>query len=59
MYNIITISRQFGSGGRTIGREVAQRLGIPCCAKSRITRFSANQMRSALEMPSLPRPRNE
>lgn len=27
---IITISRQFGSGGRTIGREVAERLGIPC-----------------------------
>ncbi len=27
---IITISRQFGSGGRTIGKEVAQKLGIPC-----------------------------
>ncbi len=27
---IITISRQFGSGGRTIGRETAARLGIPC-----------------------------
>lgn len=27
---IITISRQFGSGGRTIGRELAARLGIPC-----------------------------
>ena len=26
---IITISREFGSGGRSIGREVAQRLGIP------------------------------
>ena len=26
---IITISRAFGSGGRTIGKEVAQRLGIP------------------------------
>ena len=26
---IITISRQFGSGGHTIGREVANRLGIP------------------------------
>ena len=26
---IITISREFGSGGRTIGREVAERLGIP------------------------------
>lgn len=27
---IITISREFGSGGRTIGREVAAKLGIPC-----------------------------
>ena len=26
---IITISRAFGSGGRTIGKEVAKRLGIP------------------------------
>jgi cytidylate kinase len=29
-YRIITISRQFGSGGRTIGKEVAAQLGIPC-----------------------------
>ena len=27
---IITISREFGSGGRTIGRLVAQKLCIPC-----------------------------
>lgn len=27
--SVITISRQFGSGGRTIGRELANRLGIP------------------------------
>lgn len=27
---IITISREFGSGGRTIGKRVAQELGIPC-----------------------------
>lgn len=27
---IITISREFGSGGRTIGRAVAQAQGIPC-----------------------------
>ena len=26
---IITISREFGSGGRTIGRMVAEKLGIP------------------------------
>lgn len=27
---IIAISREFGSGGRTIGKEVAAKLGIPC-----------------------------
>ena len=26
--NVITISREFGSGGRTVGRQVAERLGI-------------------------------
>ncbi len=29
-YQIITISRQFGSGGRTIGKKLAEQLGIPC-----------------------------
>lgn len=29
-HRIITISREFGSGGRTIGKEVAAKLGIPC-----------------------------
>lgn len=27
---VITISREFGSGGRTIGKRVAKKLGIPC-----------------------------
>ena len=27
---IITIGREFGSGGRTIGQQVAAKLGIPC-----------------------------
>lgn len=27
---VIAISRQFGSGGRTIGKELAAKLGIPC-----------------------------
>ena len=27
---VITISREFGSGGRTIGKKTAERLGIPC-----------------------------
>ena len=28
-HQIITISRQFGSGGRTVGRLIAEKLGIP------------------------------
>lgn len=28
-YNVITISREFGSGGRSVGRLVAEKLGIP------------------------------
>ncbi len=27
---VITISREFGSGGRTIGKKVAEKLGVPC-----------------------------
>lgn len=30
MNRIVTISREFGSGGRTIGKLVAKGLGIPC-----------------------------
>lgn len=30
MNRIIPISREFGSGGRTIGKKVADKLGIPC-----------------------------
>ena len=29
-HRIITISREFGSGGRTIGKQVAEALNIPC-----------------------------
>ncbi len=29
-HRIITVSREFGSGGRTIGKETAEKLGIPC-----------------------------
>ncbi|MBO4229220.1 MAG: cytidylate kinase-like family protein [Clostridia bacterium] len=34
---IITIGRQFGSGGHEIGRLLAERLGIPCYDKELIT----------------------
>ena len=36
MIKIITISREFGSGGRTIGKEIAEKLGIPCYDKDLI-----------------------
>lgn len=29
-HRVITISREFGSGGRTIGKKVAEKLAIPC-----------------------------
>lgn len=38
MNKIITVSREFGSGGRTIGREVARRLNIPCYDQELIER---------------------
>ena len=36
MSRIITISRQFGSGGRTIGKLVAEKLGVRCYDKELI-----------------------
>lgn len=39
-HRIITISRQFGSGGRTIGKEVAAKLGIPCYDHELIEKIS-------------------
>ncbi|MDY5498430.1 MAG: cytidylate kinase-like family protein [Anaerobutyricum sp.] len=38
MKNIITISREFGSGGRTIGKQVAQKLGIEFYDRDIITK---------------------
>lgn len=46
MKKIITISRQFGAGGSTIGRKVADKLGYYYCDKDMI-------LRSALESGSL------
>ena len=37
---IITVSRQFGSGGRVIGEEVAKKLGIPCYDQELIKMFA-------------------
>ena len=38
---VITISREFGSGGRTIGKEAAARLNIPCYDQELIQRLAA------------------
>ena len=38
---VITISREFGSGGRTIGKKVAEALGIPCYDNELIQKIAA------------------
>lgn len=38
---IITISREFGSGGRTIGKAAAQRLKIPCYDQELIEKIAS------------------
>ena len=40
MKRIITISREFGSGGRTVGKKVAEQLGIPCYDSELIQKIS-------------------
>ena len=42
MKTIVTISRQYGSGGRFIGRLLADELGIPCYDKEIIAQASEN-----------------
>lgn len=37
---IITVSREVGSGGRTIGRQVAERLGIPCYDRELVAKIA-------------------
>ena len=38
MKRIVTISREFGSGGRTVGNMVAEQLGWPCYDKELVRR---------------------
>lgn len=40
MNRVITISREFGSGGRTIGKKVAEKLGIPCYDQELLDRIA-------------------
>lgn len=41
MKRVITIGRQFGSGGHTIGEAVAKQLGIPCYDKEMLEQIAA------------------
>ena len=38
---VITISREFGSGGRTIGKKTAEKLNIPCYDSQLIQKIAA------------------
>ena len=57
-HRIITISREFGSGGRTIGRKTAEKLGIPCYDAELIQKiaeesgFNANYVKEESEYSS-------
>ncbi len=37
---IVTISRQFGSGGHTVGKMVAEKLGVPCYDSELVTKIA-------------------
>lgn len=39
---VVTISREFGAGGRTVGRRVAERLGVAFYDKELLARVAAN-----------------
>lgn len=58
MKTIITIGRQYGSGGHEIGRKVAEKLGIPFYDKELLTRaakesgFSEEMIRNHDERPT-------
>ncbi len=45
---VITIARQYGSGGKTVGRMLASRLGIPCYNREIITMASEDSGVNAL-----------
>lgn len=46
---IVTISREFGSGGRTVGRLLADRLGIPCYDSDLIEKIAIEKGFSGIE----------
>lgn len=48
---IVTISREFGSGGRTIGKAVAQKLGIPCYDAEIIQKIAQESPSTTVQLP--------
>ena len=51
---VITISREFGSGGRTIGKRTAEKLGISRSYVSRIEKKALEKLRLALGEDAAP-----
>ena len=52
MNRIVTISREFGSGGRTIGKKLAEELGIKCYDAELIHKIAeADSVRTISRMP--------
>lgn len=41
-YRVITIEREYASGGREIGEQLAQKLGIPCYGQEVLEKAAAN-----------------
>ena len=50
MKKLVTISREYGSGGRIIGKLLAQKLGVPFYAKDELIELAAEQSGYAKEL---------
>ena len=56
-FRIVTINREFGSGGRTIGKQVAQRMGVTCYDEELVTQIAKESgMSQSLSRASVRRP---
>ena len=50
MKKLVTISREYGSGGRIIGKLLAQKLGVPFYDKDELIELAAEQSGYAKEL---------
>ena len=55
---IITISRQYGSGGRIVGKKLAEALGIPFYDNELITMAAENLCRQSVFLSDLSDPQH-